>query len=194
MQIVIRCHIDAIDGMGGAPSEVLYDRMKTAVIDEDADGVVIYNRSLVALLDHYGALPRACRPYRAKTKGKIERPLRYIRQDFFLGRTFRDADDLNAQFRDWLDTVADARLHATTRRIVSEHFADEQPALTALPAAAYNALLTVERRVSHEGMVLVAGNPTRSRTLRANGSWRCKTTLARSASSRIASSSRSIRY
>lgn len=158
LQTVMRCHIDAFDAMGGAPSEVLYDRMKTAVIDEDAEGIVIYNRSLVALLDHYGALPRACRPYRAKTKGKIERPYRYIRQDFFLGRSFRNPDDLNRQFRDWLDTVANVRLHATTRRIVSEHFAEEQSALTALPAAPYNAVLTIERRVSHEGMVSVGGN------------------------------------
>ena len=75
--------------------------MKTAVIDEDADGVVIYNASLVALLNHYGALPRACRPYRAKTKGKVERPYRYVRQDFFLARTFRNLDDLNAQFEQW---------------------------------------------------------------------------------------------
>ena len=158
LQTVIRCHIDAFDAMGGAPSEVLYDRMKTAVIDEDAEGIVMYNRSLVALLDHYGALPRACRPYRAKTKGKIERPYRYIRQDFFLGRTFRSADDLNLQFREWLDTVANVWLHATTQRIVSEHFAEEQPALTALPAAPHNAVLTIERRVSHEGMVSVGGN------------------------------------
>lgn len=158
LQTVMRCHIDAFDAMGGAPCEVLYDRMKTAVIDEDAEGVVIYNRSLVALLDHYGALPRACRPYRAKTKGKIERPFRYIRQDFFLGRTFRNADDLNVQFRDWLDTVANVRRHATTRRIVAEHFAEETLALTALPASAYNAVLTVERRVSHEGMVSIGGN------------------------------------
>lgn len=158
LQTVMRCHIDAFDAMGGAPREVLYDRMKTAVIDEDAEGVVIYNRSLVALLDHYGALPRACRPYRAKTKGKVERPFRYIRQDFFLGRTFQNAEDLNGQFRNWLDTVANVRRHATTGRIVAEHFAEEGIALTALPAAAYNAVLTVERRVSHEGMVSVGGN------------------------------------
>lgn len=89
---------------------------------------MIYNRSLVALLGHYGALPRAWRPYWANTKGKIERSFGYIRQDVFLGRTFRNADDLNRQFREWLDAVANVWLHATTRRIVSEHFAEEQPA------------------------------------------------------------------
>ncbi len=81
----MRCHIAAFDAMGGACAEVLCDRMKTAVIGEDAAGVVAYNASLVALLGHYGSAPRACQPYRAKTKGKVERPFRYVRQDFFLG-------------------------------------------------------------------------------------------------------------
>lgn len=158
LQTVLRCHIAAFDAMGGAPAEVLYDRMKTAVVGEDADGVVTYNASLVALLNHYGALPRACRPYRAKTKGKVERPFRYIRQDFFLARTFRNLDDLNAQFEAWRTGIANPRRHATTELIVDEAFAEEQPTLKPLPAMPYNAVLTVERRVSHEGMVSVAGN------------------------------------
>jgi len=158
LRTVMRCHIDAFAAMGGAPSEILYDRMKTAVVDEDEEGIVRYNRSLVALLDHYGALPRACRPYRAKTKGKVERPFRYVRQDFFLGRTFRNMEDLNAQFDAWRTTIANARLHATTGQIVAEHFAQERPSLTSLPAIAYSAVLTVERRISHEGMISVGGN------------------------------------
>ena len=158
LQTVMRCHIDAFGAMAGAPQELLYDRMKTAVIGEDAEGVITYNSSLVALLTHYGALPRACRPYRAKTKGKVERPYRYVRQDFFLARTFRNMDDLNAQFEEWRTTIANPRVHATTSRIVDEHFAEERPQLTALPAIPYSAVLTVERRVSHEGMVSVGGN------------------------------------
>ena len=55
----------------------------------------------------------------------MERPFSYIRQDFFLARTFRNLDDLNAQLRDWLDTVANVRLHGTTQRIVAEAFAAE---------------------------------------------------------------------
>jgi transposase len=158
LQTVLRCHIDAFAAMGGAPSELLYDRMKTAVIGESAEGVVTYNPSLVGLLSHYGAVPRACRPYRAQTKGKVERPYRYVREDFFLARTFRDLDDLNAQFEAWRTSVANARTHATTRRVVEEHFAEERPALIAHPAVPYSAVLTVERRVSREGMVSVGGN------------------------------------
>jgi len=158
LQSVMRCHIAAFDAMGGSPEHILYDRMKTAVIGEDESGVVTYNTSLVALLNHYGTIPRACRPYRAKTKGKVERPFRYIRQDFFLARTFRNIDDLNAQFEAWRTEIANPRIHATTLRVVDEAFVEEQPSLKPLPAIPYDAVLTVERRVSHEGMVSVAGN------------------------------------
>ena len=120
--------------MGGSPEHILYDRMKVVVIGEDDAGVVTYNTSLVALLNHYGTVPRACQPYRAKTKGKVERPFRYIRQDFFLARTFRNIDDLNAQFDLWRTGIAIPCPHATTRRVVDEAFAEEQPSLKQLPA------------------------------------------------------------
>ncbi len=106
LQTVLRCHIAAFAALGGATTEVLYDRMKTAVIGEDEAGIVTYNASLVALLGHYGSAPRACRPYRACTKGKVERPFRYVRQDFFLARRFRNLDDLNAQFDAWRTDIA----------------------------------------------------------------------------------------
>ena len=132
--------------------------MKTAVIGEDADGLVVYNRALVDLARHYGFQPRACRPYRAKTKGKVERPFRYIREDFFLGGAFRNLDDLNDQLRHWLDTVANPRVHATTNRVVNDAFAEEKPFLKAVPTVPYRAVLRLERRASHEGMVSVGGN------------------------------------
>ncbi len=158
LETVLRCHVSAFDACGGATKEVLYDRMKTAVLGEDADRSAVYNPSLVALLDHYGSAPKACKAYRAKTKGKVERPFRYIRQDFFLDRTFRCLDDLNAQFDDWRGKVANPRVHATTGRIVDQAFAEEQGYLIPLPAHPYDAVLTVERRVSRDGMVSVGGN------------------------------------
>ena len=106
---VLRCHAAAFEAIGGVPREILYDRMKTAVIGEGDTGGIVYNRALVDLARHYGFHPKACQPYRAKTKGKVERPFRYIREDFFLARFFRNLDDLNAQLRHWLDTVANPR-------------------------------------------------------------------------------------
>lgn len=155
---VLRCHVAAFEALGGVPEEILYDRMKTAVLGEVDDRGIVYNEKLLSLATHYGFLPKACKPYRAKTKGKVERPFRYVREDFFLARSFRDLDDLNAQFAQWLDQVANRRLHGTTGRIVAEHFAEEQPKLKSLPAGPFDEVLGLERRVSHEGMVSVGGN------------------------------------
>jgi Mu transposase, C-terminal domain len=91
-------------------------------------------------------------------KGKVERPYRYIREDFFLGRSFRNLDDLNQQLRQWLDQVANVRVHATTRRVVAEHFAEERPRLQQLPAGPFQAVLRLERRITRDGMVSVDGN------------------------------------
>jgi len=155
---VLRCHVAAFEAIGGVPREILYDRMKTAVIGEGQTEGIVYNRALLDLARHYGFHPRACQPYRAKTKGKVERPFRYIREDFFLARTFRNLDDLNAQLRHWLDTVANPRVHATTLRIVNEAFAEERQHLRSLPLAPFRAVLKLERRISREGMVSVGGN------------------------------------
>lgn len=165
----MRCHMQAFAAIGGVPIEILYDRMKTAVTGEDDAGHIVYNRSLLTLARHYGFHPKACRPYRAKTKGKVERPFSYIRQDFFLARSFRNLDDLNAQLDEWLRTVANARVHGTTQRVVEEAFATEKSELQPLPQTPFDALLKLERRVSHDGLVSIGGNyysvPDRTRRI-----------------------------
>jgi transposase len=159
LQTLLRCHVAAFNELGGVPQEILYDQMKTAVqSDQSAETGIVYNTTLLAFAEHYGFLPKACRPYRAKTKGKVERPFRYVRQDFFLARTFRNLEDLNAQYRQWLAEVANARRHATTDRVVDEHFAEEAQSLGALPAGPYTAVLKLDRRVTKDGMVSVGGN------------------------------------
>lgn len=155
---VLRCHVAAFEAIGGAPREVLYDRMKTAVLGQDVDGLVIYNRSLLDLARHFGFQPKACRPYRPQSKGKVERPFRYIREDFFQAGSFRNLDDLNVQLRHWLGAVANPRVHATTRRVVNEAFAEERQALMPLPLMPYRAVLRLERRISNEGLISVGGN------------------------------------
>ena len=156
---LLRCQAAAFEALGGVPEQVLYDRMRTVFSRDDAGaGHIVFNQTLLEFARHYGYLPKACRPYRAKTKGKVERPFRYIREDFFLGRTFCNLDDLNTQFREWLDHVANVRVHATTRRVVAEHFAEEGPKLQPLPAGPFSAVLRLERRISRDGMVSVGGN------------------------------------
>jgi transposase len=159
LQTLLRCHAAALAALGGVPAEILYDRMRTVFSGEDTeDGHIICNPILRAFAGHYGYQPKACRPYRAQTKGKVERPFRYVRADFFLARSFRNLDDLNTQLRGWLDQVANRRTHATTRRVIAEHFAAEQPHLGPLPAGPFQAVLQLERRVTRDGMISLGGN------------------------------------
>lgn len=158
LDTVVRCHIEAFEAFGGVPQEILYDRMKTAVLGEPEPGQIVYHPTLMALGKHYGFMPKACKAYRAKTKGKVERPFRYIRQDFFLDGTFRNLEDLNAQFDRWLAEIAHCREHGTTHRIVREHFREERASLQPLPAGIFDDVLSSERRVTRDGMVSVDGN------------------------------------
>jgi hypothetical protein len=157
LQTVLRCHLAAFAALGGVPRQILYDRLKTAVTVRTQRATSSTGRSSTSPANH-GYHPKACRPYRAKTKGKVERPYRYIREDFFLARSFQNLDDLNAQLQHWLDTVANPRVDATTGRVVDDAFAEEKPQLQPLPLVPFCSVLRLERRVSHEGMVRVGGN------------------------------------
>ena len=157
LQTVLAMHIGAFEAFEGAPKQVLYDRMKTAVIGEQ-NGEVRYNLTLQSLLLHYGALPRACHAYRAKTKGKVERVFRYVRQDFFAARDFENLEHLNGSFQKWRNEVANQRCHGTTGKIIAEAFAAEQPALEPLPLLAFETILALERKINREGWVSYDGN------------------------------------
>ena len=103
----------AIDGV---PQEVLFDQMRAVVVaDQRSDGgPLVENAEFVRFANHWQFRIRACRPYRAKTKGKVERPIRYLRDSFFYGREFLDDEDLDAQLAAWLQNVANVRIHRTT--------------------------------------------------------------------------------
>ncbi len=97
----------------GVPEELLFDQMRAVVLSDDrlSDGGLVLNTEFLRFAAHWGFRPRACRPYRAKTKGKVERPIRYVRQSFFYGRTFLNDEDLNAQGERWLEETANVRRH-----------------------------------------------------------------------------------
>ncbi len=153
---VLQGHAAAFAAFGGVPRRMLYDRMKTVVTDQDAQGRPVFHPALVALAAHYAFTPEACRPHRAQTKGKIERPVGYIREDFWLGRIFWDLADLLAQWQDWLTTIANVRVHATTGVRPLDRWATE--GLHPLPPQPHDPLLTIERQLSRDGFVSVRGS------------------------------------
>jgi transposase len=101
---------------GGVPQEILFDQMRSVVLRDlrGEDGRLIENAEFLRFAHHWDFRPRVCRPYRAKTKGKVERPIRYVRQSFVYGRSFAGDADLNARAERWLARVANVRVHRTT--------------------------------------------------------------------------------
>ena len=108
MAVLTEAVESGFDRFGGVPEELLFDPMRAVVLSDDraAGGGLVLNAEFLRFAAHWGLLPRSCRPYRAKTKGKVERPIRYIRESFFYGRSFANDDDLNEQAARWLEGTA----------------------------------------------------------------------------------------
>jgi transposase len=135
---------DAFLAFGGVPQELLFDQMK-AVITRDLrlqGGALVHNLEFLRFAHHWGFTPRACRPYRAQTKGKVERPVRYVRENLVYGRTFLNDGDLAQQCTDWLRRVANVRVHGTTQERPCDRLdRDERAQLQPLPARRYTSLV-----------------------------------------------------
>jgi len=150
MRTLIRGLETAFGFFGGVPREILFDQMR-AVITKDLryeGGPLVRNAEFLRFAAHWDFRPRACRPYRARTKGKVERPISYVRRNLVYGRSFAGDADLNARAEWWLRTVANVRLHGTTgERPIDRLEREEAAALLPLAARPYHSLaLPTERR------------------------------------------------
>lgn len=136
--------LKAFDYFGGVPDEVLFDNMKTVVLARDAYGTGLhrFHPGLLQLANDTGFVVRLCRPYRAKTKGKVERFNRYLRESFFNPLASRlkgtglllDCSTANRRVTEWLAEIANVRQHATTQARPVDLWREELATLTPLPA------------------------------------------------------------
>lgn len=136
------CHIGAFEYFGGVPREVLYDNMKTVIQARNAygDGLHRFHPAFWDFAKTCGFTPRVCQPYRAQTKGKVERSIRYLRESFFVPyMTRRQAaglslGELNDAVVQWLNSVANRRLHRGIDDRPVRRWETEAAALMPLPA------------------------------------------------------------
>ena len=134
LESFLRGHVHACEALGGTARNLVYDNLRSAVLDRRGAAVQFHPR-LLDLAGHYHFAPRPCTPGRGNEKGKVERQIQYLRHAFFAARPFRDLDDINAQFRRWRDDIAHRRRHPDQPdRSVADVWADEKPRLLPLPA------------------------------------------------------------
>jgi len=151
--------IRSFEYFGGVTQEVLVDNQKSAVLQASNQGRPRFNERFLDLAAHYGFTPRACRPYRARTKGKDERMVGYIKHNFFVRyRAFECWAHLNQLAERWLAEEADQRVQATVKEVVFERFAREQPVLGLLPSQRYDTSYREFRQVAWDSYIEVVGN------------------------------------
>ena len=144
MLVLMRGLEDAFAYFGGVPAELLFDQLKAVIVDDEREigGRLLENAEFMRFAAHWDFRVRACRPYRAQTKGKVERPIGYVRQGFFYGRTFLNDADLNAQALSWLIRTANVRIHRTTAERPRLRFErDERVVLRPLAVRPYRSLV-----------------------------------------------------
>jgi transposase len=133
MEYFILGHVEAFAAVGAVPRVLLYDNLKSAVLERVSDAIRFHPR-LLELAAHYRFQPRPVAVARGNEKGRVERAIRFVRDAFFAARAFRDLADLNAQAAAWCEQEAAARPCPEDRaRTVREVFGEERPHLLALP-------------------------------------------------------------
>ncbi len=186
MACFLRGHVAAFEFFEGVPREVIYDNLKSAVL-ERRGAAVRFHPTILSLAAHYHYSPKAAEVRRPTDKGKVERAIRFARDSFFAGRRWRDLDDLNAQARDWcLGRASERPRAADDARSVGEAFGEESGRLRRLPEAPFPAEHVTEGKVGKTPFVrfdkndysvphelvhqtlTVAASETRVRILKAN--------------------------
>lgn len=154
LPVVLDGHERAFRHFGGVPLECLYDNPRTLVLGRRQEQV-LWHPVFEDFARSYGFTPRACRPYRAQTKGKVESGVKYVKRNALAGRRFGSWDALNAWLEEWTVTIADVRMHGTTHERPRDRFAQE--ALTPLgsrPPYRYERVQI--RRVPMDALVSIA--------------------------------------
>lgn len=148
MENFLRGHVGAFEAWCGLPRVLLYDNLKSAVLERQGDAIR-FHPTLLEFAGHYRFEPRPVAVARGNEKGRVERAIRYIRDSFWPARPFADLADLNRQADAWCLGQADDRLCPQDKtQTVREAFAQEQPRLLALPDNPY---------VTHERKELTVG-------------------------------------
>lgn len=147
MSSFLQGHVEAFAAFGGCTRVVLYDNLKSAVLERKGEAIRFHPTTL-ELASHYRYEPRPVAPYRGNEKGRVERAIRYARDSFFAARKFVDLDDLNGQAAQWCAGQASDRPCPEDKSLtVGEAFKQEQPRLLALPDCPFVTDERVEVRV-----------------------------------------------
>jgi transposase len=136
LESFLRGHVEAFTALGGSPRTLLYDNLKSVVLERSGEHIRFHPR-LLELAGHYHFAPQPCAVARGNEKGRVERMIQYLRHAFFAARRFTSVEDLNAQLTQWIADTAHQRPVPgdPTGRRVADALDEETPALAAAPGS-----------------------------------------------------------
>jgi transposase len=164
MEHFLDCHLSAFAALG-IPETILYDNLKTGILGRRADGTPIFPGRFLDFALLHGFTPRFCQPYRPRTKGKVERGVGYVRQNFWVrvapavASKDLDLSGLNGCAATWSETVANGRVHGTHGMVIRTRYAEELPLLgTLVGRPRYDTAYHQLRRVGRDGRLSYRGD------------------------------------
>jgi transposase len=153
----LRCHAEALAFFGGTPRTIVYDNLKSVVLSRR--GVeVTFNPAFLPFADRYQFRPLPTWPGEPHEKGLVERPILYLKTNFWAGREFVSMEDLQGQGNSWRDMTCNVRIHSGLDERPIDRFAIEQSRLLALPSEPYQAEEILFAKASRWGYVRLDGN------------------------------------
>jgi transposase len=138
MEHFLACHANAFAFFGGVPGKVMVDNLKSAVLQRIVGQAPVFHPRYKDFADHFGFAIAPCGVGQAHEKGRVENAVGYTKKSFLVGLDLTDFAHVNPAARQWLDTVANVRIHGTTHRTPRELFVIEKPQLRPLPAQPYD--------------------------------------------------------
>ena len=157
LEVFMDCHLRAFRQLKGVPAEILYDNMKQVVVGRE-NGKPTFNTEFLHFAKHYGFTSRLCPPYSPWVKGKVERPMDYLRESFWRGYGYTSLAQANQDVLAWVTETAHQRIHGTHRQQVQARWEQEQPHLGPLPPSDYDTSLKFFRKVYKDCLLSFGGN------------------------------------
>jgi transposase len=146
----LACHKNAFDFFGHVPKKIMVDNLKSAVLRRIVGRLPVFNPRYLDFANHYGFTITPCNVGRGNEKGRVENAVGYVKKNFLAGLEIPDFAALGPAVRNWLQTVANVRIHGETRKKPAELFEAERPCLLPLPANGFDIATVSPQRASSQ--------------------------------------------
>ena len=158
MEHWLACHQNALEAFGAVPEKVMVDNLKSAVLKRIVGQAPVFNPKYLDFADHYGFKIIPCGKGKGNEKGRVENGVGYVKKNLLAGLDLPPFDAMENMSRQWLETIANVRIHGETRRKPVEMFSEEKPSLSPLPPYPYDIGTITQVRASTQFRIALDSN------------------------------------